>query len=85
MMTSQNIDRKFLDEDNDVLPDRNLDNVAAFSLGAGAPNNIGCCQNKHMHVNSGNDKKVLFMLSIGLRFNIELLVSIGEDPCSTLE
>ena len=68
MTTIQNMDRTFDEEDSDVL-DR--DNVAVFSLGAGEPedNVMGSCRSKQIYIDSGNDKKVLFMLSIGLRFN----------------
>ncbi len=80
MTTSQNIDHTF-DDDDDVL-DR--DNVAAFSLGAGVPEDVGSFQSKQIYVDSGNDKKALFLLSIGLRFNNEPLLSVDKEPWSTL-
>ena len=76
-MTSQNVvDRTFEGEDDDVL--------VAFSLGAGVPEDVGFCRSKQIYVDSGNDKKVLFMLSIGLRFNDQPLFSVDDEPWSTL-
>jgi hypothetical protein len=80
MTTNQDVDCTF-DDDDDVL-DR--DNVAAFSLGAGVPEDVGSCQSKQVYIDSGNDKKVLFLLSIGLRFNNEPLLSVDKEPWSTL-
>ena len=76
-MTSQNVvDRTFEGEDDDVL--------VAFSLGAGVPEDVGFCRSKQIYVDSGNDKKVLFMLSIGLRFNDQPLFSVDDEPWLTL-
>jgi hypothetical protein len=83
-MTSQSIDRPFVDEE-DGIPDPDRVNFAPFSLGAGLPEeDVGSCQSKQIYVDSGNDKKVLFMLSIGLRVNNEPLFSVDEEPWSTL-
>ena len=78
-MTSQHIVDGFYDEDEDD------DAAAAFSLGAGiVPEDVAACQSKQTYIDSGNDKKVLFMLSIGLWFNSDPLFSVDEEPWSTL-
>ena len=80
-MTSQSIDCPFVDDDD--IPDR--DNFAPFPQGAGVPEeDVGFCRSKQIYIDSGNNKKVLFMLSIGLRVNNEPLFSVDEEPWSTL-
>jgi hypothetical protein len=44
----------------------------------------GCCLSQQIYIDSGNDKKVLFLLSIGLNHNNEPLFSFEREPWSLL-
>ena len=43
----------------------------------------GCCTSQQIYIDSGNEKKVLFLLSIGLNYNNKPLFSFEREqwPC----
>ena len=42
------------------------------------------CVSQQLYIDSGNDKKVLFLLCIGLKFDDEPLFAVDDEPWSTL-
>ena len=82
MMRTQN-DRALDEENKEILVD--WDNDPSPSQQAGVPEDVDLsCLSEQIHVGSGNNKKVLYMHCIGLRFNDEPLSLYEEEPWSTL-